>query len=134
MDTLGREERSRRMALVRSSGTKPELVVWSRLDKRMYRYQPSGIAGNPDFANRSKRIAVFLDGCFWHGCPTCYRAPKSNVAYWIPKVQRNSRRDKRVGHILRIGGWRVLRFWECQVRTDADGVAACMMEAVSVAS
>lgn len=118
------------MALVRSHGTKPELAVWARIDKRRFRYQDSGIAGRPDFSNRARRLAVFIDGCFWHGCPVCYRAPKSNRAYWIPKVRRNARRDARVRALLGMAGWRVLRFWECQVRRDPGGVALRMMEEV----
>lgn len=60
----------------------------------------------------AKRVAVFVDGCFWHGCPEHCRSPSSNVAYWEAKIERNRARDRRVTQALRDGGWVVLRIWE----------------------
>lgn len=73
------------------------------------------LPGKPDFAWRKEKVAVFVDGCFWHGCPRCYRAPRHNAAFWKAKVGGNRRRDRRADRQLRAMGWRVLRIWECRV-------------------
>ena len=74
------------------------------------------LLGNPDFVFRREKVAVFVDGCFWHGCPRCYRAPTSNENYWNAKHARNRLRDKLVTKGLRRLGWRVIRIWEHQLR------------------
>lgn len=73
------------------------------------------LPGRPDFAWRRARVAVFVDGCFWHGCPRCYRPPKRNKAFWRLKVLVNRERDSIVSAKLRASGWSVLRIWECEV-------------------
>ncbi len=73
------------------------------------------LPGKPDFAWRKERLVVFVDGCFWHGCPRCYRAPTHNAAFWKAKVEGNQRRDRRVTRQLRERGWSVIRIWECRV-------------------
>lgn len=77
------------------------------------RHQPRGIVGRPDFANKSRKVALFIDGCFWHGCPRHYREPKSNVHFWRGKIIGNRRRDRKVNRILKSGGWKIIRVWEC---------------------
>ena len=74
------------------------------------RHQP--LPGKPDFVFRRERLAVFVDGCFWHGCPRHLRMPASNVVYWNAKIARNMARDRRVNAELRRAGWRVVRLWE----------------------
>ena len=74
------------------------------------------LPGTPDFCWLKPRLALFVDGCFWHGCPRCYKTPKSNVAYWQNKVKTNRRRDRRVDAMLRRKGWAVIRTWECQLK------------------
>ena len=73
------------------------------------------LPGRPDFAWPAKRVALFVDGCFWHGCPSCYRAPRHNSRFWADKVKANRRRDLRVSRKLRAEQWKVLRVWECRV-------------------
>jgi DNA mismatch endonuclease (patch repair protein) len=68
--------------------------------------------GRPDFTFRKQRVVVFVDGCFWHGCPKHGRNPKSNTAYWLPKLARNRTRDSLVSRHYRARGWKVLRLWE----------------------
>ncbi len=85
------------------------------------RYQPK-VYGKPDFANKTKKVAVFVDGCFWHKCPTCHRQPQSNTDYWIPKLERNVRRDKEINITLRRMGWKVYRVWEHEVNTNSQKV------------
>ena len=79
----------------------------------------TSILGKPDFAWPALKVAVFVDGCFWHGCPRCNRPSKSNVKFWRKKVEDNRRRDARVAQSLRRKGWCVLRIWECRVESDA---------------
>jgi DNA mismatch endonuclease (patch repair protein) len=76
------------------------------------------LIGRPDFIFREEKVAVFVDGCFWHACPRCYRAPSSNKKYWTEKRARNSRRDKIVGKLLRQSGWGVIRIWEHELRNS----------------
>jgi DNA mismatch endonuclease (patch repair protein) len=74
------------------------------------RHQP--LPGRPDFTFPARRVVVFVDGCFWHGCPRCYKAPARNAAFWARKVTANKRRDRRVVRSLGQHGWKVLRIWE----------------------
>lgn len=73
------------------------------------------LPGRPDFIFRHERLAIFVDGCFWHGCPKHGRNPASNQAYWIPKLRRNKRRDAAVSKELSRAGWTVVRLWEHQL-------------------
>lgn len=73
------------------------------------------LPGTPDFCWCKKRVVLFIDGCFWHGCPKCYKTPKSNVAFWKEKVIANKKRDKLVNKTLKKLDWKVLRIWECEL-------------------
>lgn len=73
------------------------------------------------------KVAVFIDGCFWHGCPRHYQPSKSNVEYWIPKIDANRNRDEQMNALLAAAGWTVLRFWEHE---QPDTVAARIVEIV----
>lgn len=77
-----------------------------------WRVRPKGIIGNPDFFFPAQKVAIFVDGCFWHGCPTCGRLPQLNGAFWKAKFERNRERDKRNCVTLKEQGFHVLRFWE----------------------
>jgi DNA mismatch endonuclease (patch repair protein) len=73
---------------------------------------PAALRVRPDFVFRARRVAVFVDGCFWHGCPRHYRRPGSRRAFWDAKIARNQERDREVTRALRRAGWTVLRVWE----------------------
>jgi DNA mismatch endonuclease (patch repair protein) len=73
----------------------------------------SNLTGKPDFIFPTKKVAVFVDGCFWHGCPRHRRLPKSRVSFWKNKLTKNVTRDRKVSKLLRSMGWTVLRIWEC---------------------
>jgi len=75
------------------------------------------LLGRPDFVFRTSKVAVFVDGCFWHGCPRCYRPPRSNLEYWNAKHMRNRKRDRIVTKELRRMGWTVVRVWEHELRS-----------------
>ncbi len=82
---------------------------------RGWRVQASDLPGKPDFVFPKERLAVFVDGCFWHGCPKCYRRPHSSQDYWDQKVAANKSRDRRNRARLRRMGWRVAQIWEHEV-------------------
>lgn len=103
------------MASVRSSKNKStELSLVSLLRRFGIRGWRRGqqLEGRPDFVFRRERVALFVDGCFWHGCREHFRLPKSRTDYWKDKISRNESRDKQVGTLLRRQGWVVLRIWE----------------------
>lgn len=77
------------------------------------------LVGTPDFVFPDDKIVIFLDGCFWHGCPLCGRNPKTNKKYWKAKIERNKARDLKVSSQLRREGFKVIRLWECALRDDA---------------
>ena len=103
------------MAAIRSKGnndTELKLAAILRAARitGWRRHQP--LSGRPDFIFRRARLAIFVDGCFWHGCPKHGRRPGSNRAYWLPKLRRNRERDIAVKRSLRSAGWTVIRLWE----------------------
>lgn len=114
-DTVSREARSKIMAKVQSKGTKLEKVLLGALIERRWDFleeQPQDILGHPDFIYRECKVAIFVDSCFWHGCPRHVRMPSSNVDYWTKKIARNKKRDARVRAQLRQEGWHVVAIWE----------------------
>lgn len=111
-DLVSKEKRSEIMSKIKSSKTKPEIKIKKTMNKIGFIYQPKGIYGNPDFGNKKLKIAVFVDGCFWHGCIRHCRMPKTNRKYWILKIKRNVERDKKVIRKLKMEGWKVVRIWE----------------------
>lgn len=97
--------------------TKPELAVRSALHRAGLRYRVDhppvpGLRRRADIAFTRQRIAVFIDGCFWHGCPEHRTRPRRNADYWGPKIERNRERDRDTNERLAAAGWIVLRFWE----------------------
>ena len=115
-ETLTKKQRSYIMSRIRSSKTKPEIKLKPTMEILGFEYQLKGVYGKPDFANKKQRIAVFVDGCFWHKCPKHYKAPKSNTGYWRPKIERNAKRDRAVNKVLMTGGWKVIRIWEHEIK------------------
>ncbi len=123
-DDRTRKQRSETMRRVRGRGTSCEVLLRRALHRRGLRYSlRKRLPGTPDIVLVSARVAVFVDGCFWHGCARHCRLPATNRAYWKQKVARNMARDKRVGAECRALGWRVVRLWEHAVRADPEGCA-----------
>jgi len=114
--------------------TKPEIRLRSALHRRGHRFRKDfplrgpGLRTRADIAFTRRRIAVFVDGCFWHCCPIHQTTPKSNQAYWIPKLEANVARDRRVDAALPTMGWRVVRIWEHE---DVDAAIATIELALS---
>jgi len=113
--------RSRIMASVRAWDTKPDITVRRALHAAglRYRLHVQSLPGKPDIVLPSRNVAIFVHGCFWHGCPKCRRSHnvKSNLAYWAFKLERNRRRDQHVRMKLRKHGWNVRIIWECEARS-----------------
>lgn len=120
-DTMTPEQRSRCMAAIKGKDTKPEMIVRKYLFSRGLRYRVNNrkLPGSPDIVLRKYKTVVFIDGCFWHGHEGCkhYRLPKSNVDYWRHKIAMNIARDYVNGVDLRLAGWKVIRVWECEIKT-----------------
>lgn len=118
MDTLSPEERSERMSRVRSKDTVPELAVRKGLRLLGVRYRLGGrsLPGRPDVVVPTRRLVIFVHGCFWHRHPRCARTrtPKSRVAFWQEKFAVNVERDRKAIRALRRLGWRVGVIWECE--------------------
>jgi DNA mismatch endonuclease (patch repair protein) len=119
----------------RSRDTVPELRIRTALHAAGLRYR---VAVRPvaalrvaaDIVFRGPRVAVFVDGCFWHGCPTHSSTPRTNVAYWVAKIAANRERDARASRLLGDLGWTVIRVWEHE---DPPLAAARIRDAVEVA-
>jgi DNA mismatch endonuclease, patch repair protein len=113
--------RSELMSRIRSTGNK-------RTELRLIEiFRSAGITGwrrrscligKPDFVFPQQKIAVFVDGCFWHGCPRHYKAPRTRTNFWKAKIERNRRRDRLVTRALRKLGWTVVRYWEHDIEFD----------------
>ncbi len=111
-DLFTKEQRSRIMSKIRYKDTKPELKLRHFLYNRGYRYRVNYGPEKIDIAFPSSRIAIFIDGCFWHGCPKHSHIPKSNRSYWLPKLGRNIERAKEKDVRLRGNGWVIFHVWE----------------------
>lgn len=121
-DWLTPEQRSRNMTSIRSKGnatTEGAFLILLREAGISGWRRHLKLPGRPDFAFRMQRLAIFVDGCFWHGCPRCYRLPVDNRRYWRNKVRSNRRRDSRRARELRRRGWSTLRVWEHSLKTPA---------------
>ena len=132
MDTFSSEKRSEIMKRVKSSNTSVEIRLRKELWRnglRGWRISPKGVPGKPDLVFREKKVAIFVDGCFWHGCPMCNRSPKSNT-YWDNKISRNMVRDKKYGEFLTSDGWLVIRLWEHEVTRDLAGCISKILSGI----
>jgi len=118
MDTFSKEKRSWIMAQVKSVGnksTEQNLVTVFRQQAITGWKRGYPLFGKPDFVFPAARVAVFVDGCFWHGHPRKCRVPKAHKAYWLKKIARNVARDDLVTRALKEKGWKVVRIWEDSV-------------------
>jgi len=114
-DVFTKAKRSDVMSRIRGRGNKNTELALMRLLRRhrvvgWRRHQP--VFGKPDFVFPKAKVAVFVDGCFWHGCPKHFSPPANNRAFWRRKLAANQARDRRVNRSLRKEGWRVVRIWE----------------------
>lgn len=127
-------EASRRTMLGnRSRDTRPELALRSAVHALGLRYRvgarPPDVRRSADLVFPRERVAVFMDGCYWHGCPQHYRPPATNNAYWVQKIAGNARRDRETDGRLSVRGWMSVRVWEHESSHDAaKRVAAVVLK------
>lgn len=133
MDKVSKQIRSEIMRKVRSTNNKSTEIKFKEVMIQ------SGLKGwkihlkmkfSPDFVFENEKIAIFIDGCFWHGCPVCKKIPSSNKDYWLKKFERNTERDKKATQELTEEGWIVLRFWEHEIKKNIDNCLFILKEAL----
>lgn len=121
-DVFTKAKRSEVMSRIRGRGNKETEIVLARLLRMNgisgWRRHPA-IFGKPDFAFRKEKLAIFVDGCFWHGCPKHSNMPVNNRLFWEKKFAANKVRDHLVSRTLKRQGWRILRIWEHELRKPA---------------
>jgi DNA mismatch endonuclease, patch repair protein len=127
---------SERMARVRRRDTAPELELRSELHRRGLRYRVDrrplkGVPSRADLVFGPAKVAVYVDGCFWHSCPEHGTMPRSNEAFWQDKLTRNQERDAKVNDLLTAAGWTVVRIWEHEeIESAADRVESAVRESL----
>lgn len=123
-DVLSPEQRTHNMSMIRGKNTGPEIklrkMLWSE-GIRGYRIHYK-LPGKPDIVFTKKKIAIFIDGCFWHKCPICFQEPETRKEFWMKKIQSNVERDKKVNEQLKNEGWDVIRIWEHEIRKEPNHV------------
>jgi len=131
-DNLTREKRIKVMSSIRGKNTRPELIMrkllWSK--GKRYRIHDRSVFGTPDISNKKKRVAVFVDGCFWHGCEKCYRPPRTNSDFWAKKIESNKNRRKQVMSKLENDNWKVFQVWEHEIIKNPQPLVATIMLAL----
>ena len=133
MDTISKAARSGVMRLVKDKETRLEKAFRSQLWRRGVRYRKNNptLYGKPDVSIASKKVVVFIDSCFWHGCRNHLRLPKSNVEYWRKKIEKNAERDSAVNRYYNERGWRLMRIWEHDLKKDEDLVVETVIRAAA---
>lgn len=130
-----KELTSRIMSSIKAKNTKPEIMLrkalWSN-GIRGYRLHWKKVPGRPDIAFPSKKIAIFVNGCFWHRCPYCSpSSPKTHNDFWSAKFARNIERDEQKCNALKSLGWKVVTIWECQIKKNIDICVELIMEEIN---
>ena len=121
-DVFSKSKRSEVMRAVKSRGNKStelKLIEIFKTEKIVGWRRNYNLFGKPDFVFPKQRLAIFLDGCFWHGHDCRNTKPADNADYWRAKIERNKTRDKTVSENLAEKGWRVVRIWECQIKRNS---------------
>ena len=127
VDTMTPEQRSRCISRIRGQDTRPEMALRRALWRAGLRFRVGEkLPGRPDICFTRAKLAVFVDGCFWHGCPVHGTRPKSNAGYWNPKIEGNRARDAKVLALLSEIGWKGLRFWEHEVKDNTGSVVVAI--------
>lgn len=131
-DVFSRQKRSEVMSLIKGKGNRSTEL---RLIEILREHKISGwrrnyaLKGKPDFVFPKQKVAVFVDGCFWHSCPKCSNVPKQNREFWLSKLKKTRKRDRMITQYLQARGWLVLRLWEHRL-VKADHVAATILKLI----
>jgi DNA mismatch endonuclease (patch repair protein) len=129
-DILTQEQRKFNMSRIKGKNTGPEIKLRKLLYAcgiRGYRIHYN-LLGKPDIVFTKKKIAIFIDGCFWHKCSVCFQKPETRREFWLKKINSNVKRDKIVNEQLLADGWNVIRFWEHEVRKEPEKVMQKIIE------
>ena len=125
MDNKTKEQRSKNMSAVRVKGTKPEIILRTRLFRQGFRYRLNvkNLPGSPDIVLPKYKTIIFVNGCFWHGHRGCKKAvlPETNTAFWKEKIDATKLRDKKTIKMLKVLGWHCLICWECDILRNRYG-------------
>ena len=120
VDIHTKKQRSQNMAAIKGKNNRSTEIAFIKIFRANkingWRRNNKQLVGSPDFIFPKYKIAIFVDGCFWHNCPKCYIKPKTNIRFWNKKITDNINRDKAVNKFLKKNGWMVLRFWEHQIK------------------
>jgi DNA mismatch endonuclease, patch repair protein len=131
-DVLTPTQRKYNMSRIRGKNTGPEIklrkILWSQ-GKRGYRIHYN-IPGKPDIVFTKNKIAIFIDGCFWHKCPVCFQEPETRKEFWMKKICSNVDRDLKNTRQLQDDGWAVLRFWEHEIRKTPEDVIEKILQSL----
>jgi DNA mismatch endonuclease (patch repair protein) len=116
--------------------TRPEMLLRGALHKGGLRFRKNvrplrAVRCEADIVFPRQRVCVFIDGCYWHGCPFHFKCPKTNSDWWREKISANIERDRRQTQLLRDGGWNVLRFWEHEIQVDVDVCLSVIRNAIN---
>jgi len=122
MDTVSKKQRSKIMSKVRSKETKMEIAFRKVLWQKGFRYRKNSASyfGKPDLVLKKYKTVIFIDSCFWHGCKKHLRLPATNKKYWVNKINKNKKRDKKVSKYYRKIGWNIYRIWEHKLKNNSD--------------
>lgn len=131
-DSMSKEQRSKTMGAIRAQ-SKLENIFSKSLWRRGLRYRKNvrKLKGTPDIVLQKYKIVIFVDSCFWHGCPLHFKRPKSNQEFWDKKIARNKERDKEIDEYYIEKGWNVKHIWEHEIRTDLEGTADRTMKFIT---
>jgi DNA mismatch endonuclease (patch repair protein) len=124
-DVFSKAKRSSVMAQIKGKGNCSTEIAFAKLlrSKGITGWRRHALfAGTPDFSFKAQKIAIFVDGCFWHGCPKCYVAPKTRSRFWKCKIEGNKARDKKVNGVLKAAGFKVIRIMECRLERNPSQI------------
>ena len=129
-----KESTSRVMSANKAKNTKPELLLrktlWS-MGVRGYRLHPKVVPGRPDITFNQRRIAIFVNGCFWHQCPYCKPSnPKTHISFWNQKFKKNVERDIQKMYLLHKSKWKVIVVWECQLKNNPENLIKSILNTI----
>lgn len=131
-DTLTPEQRKKCMSHVRAKDTKPEIKLRKALWAEGLRYRLNyKLPGKPDLVFVRSRVAVFVDGCFWHGCPEHGAIPETNSEFWLKKIKKNIQRDGVITEQLQVAGWVVVRIWTHELKENFESVVNRIKQSVN---
>lgn len=131
-DNMSIEQRKKTMRAIRSQSNL-ENIFTKHLWRKGVRFRKNvrKLKGNPDIAIRKYKIVIFIDSCFWHGCPLHFKRPKSNMDYWDKKIARNQERDEEITDYYIQRGWHIKRIWEHEIKSNIEKVVDETLEYIN---